>query len=123
MGHNDMQRKSPRQSIAQLEQGIDPSGYGFVSWVSIAEAKDNIQSMKSYCNQFLVMPEFARFPAKEVTDYTKMLKSLSTLRFRDPRPVFEAQNPAMMIEDNVHLTPPGHAVFADFVYNEIKDWL
>ena len=123
MGHNDMQEKSPRQTIAELEQGLAPTGYGFVSWVSLPEAKKNIEVIKTRCTQVLVMPEFSLSTKRESARYAKMLQTVSGVRFRDPRPLLERQDPSFIMQDDIHLTPPGHEMLADFVYNEIKDWL
>lgn len=123
MGYNDRQEKSPKQSIAQLEQGIAPSKDGFVAWVSPQEQRDNILGMKNYCARFLLVREYAQGQKLRNDPYAKVFQKVPGTRYFDPASMFTKEDPKIVMMDNIHPTPFGHQLLAEKIQEEIQDWL
>ena len=123
MGYNDRQKKSPKQSIAMLEQGIEPSNNGFVAWVSPQEQRDNILGMQKYCSNFLLVREYVQGHAFRNDPYANVFPEIPNTRYLDPSSMFSKEEPNIVMMDNIHPTPFGHQILAQRIQKEIRDWL
>jgi lysophospholipase L1-like esterase len=126
MGYNDRQTKSPRQSIAALEQKKTPQKGGFVAWVSPSEQKENLETMKNWCSHLLLVREYVQERRKERDPYAPVFSSVEqdgTVRAFDPAPIFDKEPSKVVMMDNIHPTPFGHQILADAIKEQIADWL
>jgi len=123
MGYNDRQEKSPKQSIAQLEQGLIPKKDGFVAWVSPKEQKENIFGIQKYCANFLLVREYVQGQKLRNDPYVEVFQTVQNTRYFDPTSMFRKEDPKIVMMDNIHPTPFGHQLLAQAIQKEIQDWL
>ena len=123
MGYNDRQEKSPKQSIAQLEQGVAPKKDGFVAWVSPQEQKDNILGIQKFCSNFLLVREYVQGQNFRNDPYDRVFQTIENTRYFDPAAMFNKEDPKIVMMDNIHPTPFGHQLLAQAIQKEIQDWL
>lgn len=123
MGYNDRQKKSPKQSIAQLEQGVAPTTEGFVAWVSPQEQKENLEGIQKYCTHFLLVREYVHGESRVRDPYRSVFSSIEGARYYDPFSLFSKEDPKIVMMDNIHPTPFGHQILAEQIREQIVDWL
>ncbi len=123
MGYNDRQEKSPKQSIAKLEEGIPPKKEGFVAWVSPQEQKENLLGMQKFCTNFLLVREYVQGQKNRHDRYGTVFQTVPNTRYFDPTTLFTKEDPKIVMMDNIHPTPFGHQILADAIQKEIQDWL
>ena len=123
MGYNDRQQKSPKQSIAQLEEGQAPKTKGFVAWVSPQEQKRNLEGIQKYCTNILLVREYVQ-EKKNIRDpYKNIFSSIKGARTYDPFSMFSKEEPKIVMMDNIHPTPFGHQLLAEEIIKQMSDWL
>jgi hypothetical protein len=121
IGHNDGQRSSPRQSLASLERGEVPQDDGFVAWVSLDEARQNIEKMKLRCSHVLAMQEYSVGNERQMEEYAKMLSRISGITYADGAAQLESQSIQVM-HDEIHPNNQGQHILGLFVSEKIQSW-
>ncbi len=125
MGHNDGMRKSPRQTLAELEKGTKPKSGEFVRWVTLNEARENILMMSTKCKHFVAMPEYTRTAdaAERLIKYSEMLKKTEGIVFIDLYSIFQQYPDGELTGEGIYPTEKGHQLIGKLVAEKIKPLL
>lgn len=119
-GHNDNTRSFPGQTIAALMRGDVPAVRHFVAPVSRAEAQENVRTLVGLCGGTLwVMPEYSTQLEAEQVAYGEALAQVPGVLLLDAASRLRASPPAWMLDD-VHPSPEGQEVLAQFVLEQLR---
>ena len=122
MGHNDGMRKSPRQTLAELERKESPKSGEFVRWVTLPEARENVLKMMTVCKNFIAIPEYTETPknSARLKKYGRMLEKTEGVIFGDIYTEFASYPAGEVAGDNIYPTEKGHRLLGEFVAQKIR---
>ena len=122
IGHNDGQLSAPRQSLASLEKGEDPSTDGFVQWVTLREAQQNIEAMSKRCKHLIAMQEYSIGNEDNMREYGDMLSEIPGIVYADAAEVLQKEKQTAVMLDEIHPNNQGHRILGRYVSQQIRDW-
>ena len=121
-GHNDRMQSSPRQSLAQLENGIQPQSSGFTPWVLPSELPTYLDIMANHCEQIFAMEEYVVSDGKTLDDFIRALKVHPKVNYIPIAEELSKKDNRKIMRDDIHFQPYGHQIFAEILYEKLKNF-
>lgn len=121
-GHNDRMQSSPRQSLAQLEKGTQPQSSGFTPWVLPSELPTYLDIMANHCDEIFAMEEYVVSDAEPLDDFIRALKAHPKINYIPIAEEISKIDNGKIMRDNIHFQPYGHQIFAEILYEKLKNF-
>ena len=119
-GHNDRMESAPRQSLAQLEQGLTPQKSGFTTWVTPKELIKNLDTMSNYCGKIFGIDEYVVPNKNPLTNYIQALEQHPNVTYISVSKDLSTEDQKKIMRDKIHFQPYGHERFASLLSEKLQ---